>query len=68
MTKLFEQVIAEIEKLPDDTQNAIAARLLIDLSDEKEWSAQFASMTDVQWDRLAALARQEIATGNTTPL
>lgn len=68
MTKLLEQAIAEIEKLPEDAQDAIAARLLADLADEKEWTARFAATTDEQWDRMAALVRQEIAAGDTTPL
>lgn len=32
MTRLLEQAIAEIAKLPDTTQDAIAARLLADLA------------------------------------
>jgi hypothetical protein len=68
MTKLLEQAIDEIEKLPDDAQDAIAARLLMELSDETDWTASFAATTDAQWDHLAAMVRQEIATSNTTPL
>jgi len=65
MTKLLQQVIAEIEKLPEDAQDAIAARLLADLADEKEWAARFAVTTDAQWDRMAAMVRREIAAGDT---
>jgi len=61
MTKLLERVIAEIEKLPEDTQDAIAARLLADLTDEQEWAARFAATSDAQWERMAAMVRQEIA-------
>ena len=68
MTKLLEQAIDEIEKLPEDAQDAIAARLLADLVDENEWSARFTATTDVQWDRMAAMVRQEIAAGDTMPL
>lgn len=68
MTKLIEQAIAEIEKLPEDAQDAIAARLLADLADEKEWAARFAATTDAQWDCMAAMVRREIAAGDTTPL
>jgi len=68
MTKLLEQAIFEIGKLPEDAQNAIATRLLADLADEQSWAAQFAATTDAQWDSLAAMARQEIANGDTTPL
>ena len=68
MTKLLEQAIVEIDKLPEDAQDAIAARLLADLEDEKEWAARFAATPDAQWDRMAAMARREIADGDTTPL
>ncbi len=68
MTKLLEQAIAEIEKLPEDALTAIAARLLADLADENEWAARFAATTDAQWDRMAAMVRREIAAGDTAPL
>jgi hypothetical protein len=41
-------VIVEIEKLPEDAQDAIAARLLADLADENEWAARFAATTEAQ--------------------
>lgn len=68
MTQLLQQAIAEIEKLPEDEQDAIAARLLAELEDEKKWKAQFDSTTDDRWDRLAEMVRQEIAAGDITPL
>lgn len=51
MTQLLEQVIAKIQKLPKDAQDAIATRLLEDLEDELAWEASFASTTDAQWIR-----------------
>lgn len=60
MIKLLEQAVAEIEKLPEDAQDAIAVRLLADLADEKAWAARFAATTEDQWERMAALVRQEI--------
>ena len=68
MTRLLEQAIIEIEKLPEDAQDAIAARLLADLMDENEWAARFAATSDEQWDRMAAMVRREIAAGDTMPL
>jgi hypothetical protein len=68
MTQLLQQVIAEIEKLPEDEQDAIAARLLAELEDEKKWKSRFDSTTDDQWDRMAEMVRQEIAAGDITPL
>ncbi len=77
MTELLQQVIAEIEKLPAEQQDAvaspfpegvIAARLIAELKDERAWTAHFESTTDEQWDRLADRVRQETANGVTTPL
>ncbi len=68
MTELLKQAIAAIEKLPDEIQDAIAARLLAELADEKAWLERFAATTDAQWDRMAEMARQEIAAGDTLPL
>jgi hypothetical protein len=60
MIESLQRVIAGIEKLPTDTQNAIANRLLTELEDENAWSDRFESNTDQQWDNLAAMVRQEI--------
>lgn len=68
MTELLQQAIAEIEKLPPDEQDAIAARILADLEDERAWRIQFEATTNEQWDKLAATVRQEIASGDTLPL
>ncbi|MDQ2099806.1 MAG: hypothetical protein QQW96_19420 [Tychonema bourrellyi B0820] len=68
MTELLQQAIAQIQKLPPDRQDAIASRLLAELQDEQKWESRFAATTDDQWDRMAAMVRQEIAAGETTPL
>jgi len=68
MTELLQRVIAELEKLPEDEQDAIATRLLAELEDERAWKVRFESTTNEQWDRLARMVRQEILAGDTTPL
>jgi hypothetical protein len=68
MIESLRRVIAEIEKLPTDTQDAIANRLLTELEDEKAWSDRFESTTDQQWDNLAAMVRQEMSAGDTISL
>lgn len=65
MTELLQRVIAELEKLPDQEQDAIAARILAELEDEKQWKARFEATTDAQWDRLADMVKQDIAEGTT---
>jgi hypothetical protein len=63
MTELLRQAIAQIEQLPDDQQDAIAARFLAELQDEQKWATRLAATTDDQWDQMAAMVRQEIAKG-----
>ena len=64
-TKLLEEAITEIGKLPAEEQDAIASRILAELADEQEWKTRFKATTDQQWDRLSELARQEISDGDT---
>lgn len=68
MTELLRQVIAQIEKLPANQQDAIAARFLAELQDEQKWETRFAATTDEQWDQMVAIVRQEIASGETVSL
>jgi uncharacterized membrane protein YccC len=68
MTELLQQVIAQIQQLPPDQQDAIAARFLAESQDEQKWKTSFVATTDEQWDRMAAMVRQEIAKGETVPL
>lgn len=68
MTELLRQAIAEIEKLPDDVQDAIAARLLAEAADEQAWEERFRATTDDDWERLAERARRSITAQPTTPL
>lgn len=64
MTELLRYVVAEIEKLTEEEQNAIASRLLAELEDEREWKSRFEATTERQWNALAEMARQDIAAGN----
>lgn len=68
MTELLRRAIAEIEKLPVEQQDAIAARLVAELKDEQAWASRFKATTDQQWDQIAEMVRQEIGAGNTVPL
>jgi hypothetical protein len=68
MTELLQQVIAQIQQLPPEQQDAIAARFLAEFQDEQKWEDQFVSTTDDQWDQMAAMVRQEIARGETVAL
>lgn len=67
MTALLEQALAELHKLPPDQQDAIAALILEELTDEELWNRAF----DQSQDALARLADQVRAAkraGKTKPL
>ncbi|HJZ69009.1 MAG TPA: hypothetical protein VKF81_12860 [Blastocatellia bacterium] len=68
MTELLEQAINEVGKLPAEEQDAIALRILAELTDDREWETRFRATTEDQWERLAELTRQEIAAGQTERL
>jgi hypothetical protein len=68
MTELLERAIAQLKTLPDNEQDAIAARLLAEMEDEQTWKAQFEATTDDQWNRISEMVRKEIAVGDVTPL
>jgi hypothetical protein len=63
MTQLLQRAISELSKLPDDTQDALASRILADLEDDQAWDEQFATTTEEQWTRLSEMAQRETATG-----
>jgi hypothetical protein len=61
MTELLENVIAQLRMLPSIDQDAIACRLLAEIQDAQRWNKSFAETTDRQWELLADMARQKIA-------
>jgi hypothetical protein len=67
MTKLLEEALKEVAKLPEAEQNAVAAILLDELASEQRWAASFAKSPD----KLAKLAQEALAeyrAGRTKPL
>ena len=58
---LLKQALTEFENLPIDDQNALAARWLEEIKDERIWAEQFAATTDEQWDKLVDLVKRNIA-------
>ncbi len=65
---LLQRAISEFEKLPVEDQNAVAARWLKEIRDERIWAEKFAATTAEQWDKLANLAKQDMAEGDATSL
>ncbi|MBM3944271.1 MAG: hypothetical protein FJ317_02125 [SAR202 cluster bacterium] len=67
MNKLLETAVREVEKLPQNDQDAIAAWLLEELASERRWSKAFAASQDT----LASLADDALAAhrkGRSQPL
>jgi len=62
MTQLLEQALTEVKKLPEPEQDAIAALILDELSDERRWPESFDRSQD-QLTRLAAKVREDIRAG-----
>ena len=62
MTQLMEKALAEIKKLPEADQDAIAAIILEEISDELRWDEAFARSQD-ELATLADRVREDIQAG-----
>ena len=62
MTRLLEQALSEVEKLPAHEQDAIAAIILEEIADERRWDEAFARSQD-QLSHLAEKTRADIRAG-----
>ena len=62
MTRLLEQALAEVQKLPEAAQDAIAAMILEEIAHQRRWDDTFARSQD-QLARLADRAREDIRAG-----
>ena len=62
MTHLMEQALAEINKLPEPDQDAIAAIILEEIADEVRWDDSFARSQD-ELAGLADRVREDIRAG-----
>jgi hypothetical protein len=67
MTELLKKAFETISKLPPESQDAIASRMLMEIEDENRWDELFAKSPD----KLASLADEaikEFKAGKTIPL
>ncbi len=62
MTQLLEQALAELQKLNESEQEAIAALILEEIADERRWSEAFARSQD-RLARMADRARADMRAG-----
>lgn len=67
MTQLLQKAFAEVSRLPEDEQDAIAAIVLAELSSERRWSELFEKSQDVL-EELAEEALAEHRAGKTKRL
>ncbi len=67
MTQLLQKAFAEVSRLPEDEQDAIAAIVLAELSSERRWNELFEKSQDVL-EELAEEALAEHRTGKTKRL
>ncbi len=67
MTALLEHAIKETEALSDTDQDFIAALLLENILDAKQWDTQFAASKDVL-EELFDEAMEEYQSGRTTTI
>ena len=62
MTELLERALAEVSKLSEEEQDAVAAIILDVLEDERRWESAFAASQD-QLAKLAEKTREDIRAG-----
>lgn len=63
MTQWLDNALHEINKLPQEEPDAIAALILDELTDERQWQTSFARSQD-QLARLAAKVREDVQPGS----
>lgn len=67
MTKLLEEALEEVAKLPASERDAMAAIVLEELASERRWAESFAG-SQSQLAKLAEEALAEHTAGRTKPL
>jgi hypothetical protein len=63
MNALLEKALAEMARLPEDEQEAIAALILDEIAAERGWDERFAKTQDLL-GALVRSARAEVARGD----
>lgn len=62
MSPLLDQAVAEVRKLPDTEQDAIAALILAEIEDDRRWDESLARSPG-KLSALAARAQQQVQEG-----
>ncbi len=67
MNKMLERAIAEVARLPEDEQEAIACLIMEEMVAERGWDERLAK-SEAKLAELARRAKAQHAGGETTPL
>lgn len=67
MTHLLQHAIAELQKLSDSEQDAMAAVILEEIADEEQWQTAFANSQD-ELSRIAEKVREDVRQGRVRDL
>lgn len=67
MTELLKKAFDAVSKLPPETQDAIAVRMLMEVDDERRWDEAFARSQD-KLAQMADEAIEEFKAGKSLPL
>lgn len=62
------RVVALIEKLPPDEQDAVSERIAAELTDDMEWNARFDATTEEQWDNMEDMVRRDVSDTDSAPI
>lgn len=66
--KAVRRVVALIEKLPPDEQDAVSERIAAELTDDMEWNARFEATTGEQWDKMEDMVRHDVSHRDRAPI
>lgn len=66
--KAVRRVVALIEKLPPDEQDAISERIITELMDDMKWDARFDATTEERWDKMEDMVRRDVSAGGSAPI
>ncbi len=67
MNKMLERAIAEVSRLPEDEQEAIACLIMEEMEAERGWDERFAKSGN-KLGEMARKAKAQYASGETSPL
>ena len=66
--KAVRRVVAIIEKLSPDEQDAVSERIAAELTDDAEWDARFDATTEEQWDKMEEMVRRDVSARGNAPI